>query len=95
MNDLAYLARSRATAIWFVLVAATAASWWFGVHDVPGLDHTEGAVGALVMVIAFIKVRFIILHFMEVRGAPTSLRLILEIYCAAVLTTVVTLLLVT
>jgi hypothetical protein len=95
LNDILYLARSRATVVWLVLVGATAASWWLGVHDVPGLDSIGGGVGAVVILIAMIKVRFVALHFMEIRDAPRPLRLIIEFYCAAVLAALMVLLLVT
>lgn len=93
MSDIFHLAKSRATAIWLLLVLATAASWWLGVHSVPGLEKHGGAVGATVMAIALVKVRFVAMDFMEVRGAPIALRIILELYIITVLTMLVTLLL--
>lgn len=94
MNDLYYLARSRATIIWMVLVGATLASWWFGAHnDIPGLGHAPGRVGAVVMTIAMVKVRFVTQYFMELRDAPPPLRWIVDGYIAIVLAMVVTLLL--
>jgi hypothetical protein len=43
----------------------------------------------LMMVVAFFKVRLVILHFMEVRAAPASLRLLCEgwvfMTCSAIL----------
>lgn len=95
MNDLIYLARSRAALIWLVLIIATSASWWLGVHHIGGLENTEGAVGAVVILIAMIKVRLVAINFMEIRHAPTPLRVLVELYCAVVLIALVTILLVT
>lgn len=95
MTEILYLARSRATLIWLVLLAATAASWRLGVHGVAGIDEVSGGVGALVIAIAMVKVRLVAMHFMEVRHAPRLLRVILEVYCAAVLAVLAVTLLVT
>jgi hypothetical protein len=82
MNSLIF---SRITLVWFLLVAATAISWEMG-HGV-GFDDIRYASVAII-VVAFIKVRFVILDFMEIRHAPQFMRLIGEtwavIVCAAV-----------
>ena len=74
----------RITAVWLLLVVATLFSWE-SAHV--GRDHRL-ATGA-VLVIAFIKVRFVGLEFMELRVAPLPLRLIFEAWvvlaCAALL----------
>ena len=41
----------------------------------------------MILVIAFVKIRFIGLYFMELRDAPPALRAVFEIYCATVLLT--------
>ncbi|MBH0776714.1 cytochrome C oxidase subunit IV family protein [Nocardia sp. NEAU-351] len=67
------------TAVWTVLVAATCVSW------VLGATHRAGAVSAIALLaVAFVKVRLIGLHFMEIRGAPMALRVVFEIYVVAV-----------
>ncbi|MFC7500785.1 cytochrome C oxidase subunit IV family protein [Nocardioides sp. GCM10030258] len=81
MNDLLFLARGRATVVWAVLVAATVSSWWMGTHEPSALEGVNGGAGALILAIAFVKVRFVGLDFMEVRHAPIVLRLIFEAYC--------------
>jgi heme/copper-type cytochrome/quinol oxidase subunit 4 len=64
------LLRDRITIVWFVLVAATLASWTLGVgHELP---DRYAAVG--IIVIAFIKVHFVGRYFMELRDAPTPLK---------------------
>lgn len=78
---------SRTTLIWFVLVAATALSWEMG-HGI-GFSDTRHA-GVAIIVVAFIKVRLVILEFMEIRQAPGFMRLVAEawglVVCAALVT---------
>lgn len=61
------LLRSRTTLVWLLLVAATALSWGMG-HGV-GISDTRIA-GAAIIVVTFVKARFVIFEFMEIRGAP-------------------------
>ena len=74
----------RITAVWLLLVLATLFSWE-SAHV--GNDHRLSS--SIVLVIAFIKVRFVGLEFMELRHAPLPLRLIFELWvilaCAALL----------
>lgn len=79
---------SRVTAVWFGLVAATAASWELG-HGV-GVDDLRHA-GVAILVVAFVKVRFVILDFMEIRHAPIAARIVAEAWVVAVCATLVTL----
>ncbi len=83
------LLRDRITVILFVLVASIGVSLWIG-HDV-GLRDSRSAASAIVL-IAFIKARFIILDFMELRHAPRGLRFTAEgwvVGMAAILITLV------
>ena len=72
----------RITLIWFLLIAATALSWEFG-HGLGFGDRYHYATVA-VIVIAFIKVRYVFLDFMELRAAPLPLRLMLEAWAIGV-----------
>jgi cytochrome c oxidase subunit IV len=77
--------RRPVTGVWLVLVLATMLSWLLGgepPRDGPG---RQTGLTAAVLVIAFMKVRLIVLHFMEVRDAPRALRLILEAWIVLVL----------
>lgn len=70
------------------MVAATIASWVFGAEE--GVTP-NAAASATVLVIAFIKVRLVGMHFMELREAPAALRAMFELWvvasmCALVLT---------
>ena len=80
------LLRTPATAVWIVLMFATVASWALGTsHGI----HNHSLASVAILVIAFAKVRFVGLYFMELRAAPVALRGIFEAYCAIVGTAVV------
>jgi hypothetical protein len=74
----------RITAVWLLLVLATLFSWE-SAHV--GQDHRLAT--SIVLVVAFIKARFVGLEFMELRAALLPLRLIFEAWvilaCAALL----------
>lgn len=80
------LLRSAITVIWFVLVAATLLSWWLGTDH--GFDDAQ-LVSSLVLLVAFIKVRFVGLYFMELRHAPIPLRIVWEVWCLVVVSVVI------
>jgi len=84
------LLRTPASVVWLVLVSATAFSWTLGAGHGLGPDAQQLA-GIAILAIAFVKIRFIGLYFMELREAPILLRGIFEVYCAAVGTLVIAL----
>lgn len=67
---------SRITLTWVCLVLATVISW----EAVEGLHwvHELRLGGVIVMAIAFLKTRFVLLDFMELREAPLPMRLFAE-----------------
>jgi Prokaryotic Cytochrome C oxidase subunit IV len=67
--------------VWFILIAATLFLWYLGAEH--GVRNAHLAT-VLILVIAFVKWRFVGLYFMELRDAPVPLRLIFEAHCAAV-----------
>ena len=79
------LLRQPAPAVWLGLVAIACVSWWLGT------DHVAGAKAAaiILMALAFIKVRFVGMYFMELRGAPLALKLIFQAWCLVVCCAVV------
>jgi heme/copper-type cytochrome/quinol oxidase subunit 4 len=80
-NILKGLLRGPFTIVWFVLIAATLLSWYLGSdHGV----HDHRVTTVVIMLVAFIKVRFVGLYFMELRDAPTPLRIMFEAHCAIV-----------
>ncbi len=66
---------SRTTLIWALLVGATLVSWELG-HGV-GFDSARAASVAI-LAVTFVKVRFVVLDFMEIRTAPRWMRVTLE-----------------
>jgi heme/copper-type cytochrome/quinol oxidase subunit 4 len=80
-TPLISLVKARFTAVWLVLVAATLISFWLGTDH--GLSSAEART-VLIMLVAFIKVRFVGLYFMELREAPYLLRGLFEGYCLVV-----------
>ncbi|BBY66136.1 hypothetical protein MHEL_43790 [Mycolicibacterium helvum] len=77
---LTTLLRDRITIVWFILIAATLASWILGVgHELP---QRYAAIG--IMLIAFTKVHFVGSYFMELRHAPLALRAVFGAWNLAV-----------
>jgi Prokaryotic Cytochrome C oxidase subunit IV len=85
MTVLAPLLRTRTTAAWLLLTAATVLSWSLGADHSLGISHGHPLAAITILVIAFVKIRFVGRYFMELRGAPPALRGVFEIYCIAVL----------
>jgi len=72
---------TRISAVWLLLVVATTISWY--------LDQGQAAGGMqyasiAILVIAFVKVRYVISEFMETRFAPLPLRLAGDSWCILV-----------
>ena len=67
---------NRISIVWVLLILATALSWHFG-HGLGFGDAYQYATSAI-LVITFVKVRFVFLDFMEVRRAPLPLRVAFE-----------------
>lgn len=84
MNDILF---SRETFVWLLLMSATALSWFMSA--VPASDATASG-SAIILPIAFFKVRLVVMHFMEAGHAPAVLRWASEaaivLSCALVLT---------
>jgi hypothetical protein len=74
---MADLFRHRTTLVWAALVAATCVSWILGTSHGVEAGGVEAAT-AVVLAIAFLKVRYVGLEFMELRGAATPLRAAFE-----------------
>jgi len=67
----------RTTTVYLILAFATIASWFIGTEEA---DSHETLVGAIVITIAFVKLRLVGNHFMEIGNAPTPLRAVFETY---------------
>lgn len=68
---------TRNTAIWLLLAAVTLASWEMG-HGVGGLE--PAVAGVVILLIALLKVRFVLFDFMELRAAPVVMRWVGDIW---------------
>ena len=82
MNPMLAFVRTRPFAIWIVLVGATLCSLLLFEEFHSGESHRIASVG--VIAVAFIKVRFVGLDFMELRDAPLPVRLVFEGWLAAI-----------
>jgi Prokaryotic Cytochrome C oxidase subunit IV len=69
---IAYL-RNTSTYVWAFLTLITIASWWIG-RGTGAAYAIDGAITGSVLLLAFIKSRLVIRHFMEVRFAPAWLQ---------------------
>lgn len=72
---------SRYTLIWCLLILTTILSWEFG-HGLGFSDVRHASIA--IIVLSFIKARFVILDFMEVRHAPLPIRCISEAWVVLV-----------
>ncbi len=75
---------SKLTSIWLVLGALTMATWILTESNQSGTLQTIEFVTMAIMAFAFIKVRIIILHFMEVADAVLPLRIFFEAWVVLV-----------
>jgi len=78
---------TRTSLVWLILVAATIVALRAG-FDLPA-DLRLARIA--VLCIAFIKVRFVLCEFMELRAAPLPMRLLVDVWCAAVCATLIVL----
>jgi hypothetical protein len=77
---------SSVTVVWLLLFVATACSWWLGrLGQEAAAPPSLAGVGLILL--SFIKVRFVMMYFMELRDAPLVWRAIYEgwivVVCAA------------
>lgn len=77
MNELM---RRGATRVWLLLMAATIVTTWVLTKD----TFTARVATIAIVLIAAIKVRLVLLHFMELRHAPLPLRIVFEGWVLAV-----------
>ena len=75
MREESHTTATGAFLVWLFLVLATLCSGLLGEHH--GMVGGIAAVAAI-MFIAAIKGRAVILHFMEIKGAPLSWRILFE-----------------
>ncbi len=79
------LVNQRATVSFALLVVITVVSFWLTVgHGGAFLGDTGKVLFASVIVLAFVKVRWVMLDFMELRDAPLKLRALFEFWVVGV-----------
>jgi heme/copper-type cytochrome/quinol oxidase subunit 4 len=82
MKELAY---QRATIIFALLILVTGISFWLTAgHGAAGLGETQKVVWTQIIFLAFVKVRWVLLDFMELRSAPVKLRAVSEAWVIVV-----------
>lgn len=70
------------TAVWLLLMSFTLLSWWLG--GGAGSASEGPYVVTSILAVTFIKIRLVIVHFMEVREVPAAIRAPFEIWCIGV-----------
>jgi Prokaryotic Cytochrome C oxidase subunit IV len=70
--------------VWLGLVVATLISWQLGVEDVFDDSVALTLTTLTILGVAFVKIRFVGLDFMEIRHAPRVLRLVFYVWMVAV-----------
>jgi hypothetical protein len=74
------------TIVWAALILATCASTWLLSKN----SVTPEVATVAIVLIAAVKVRLVIWHFMEVRGAPLALRFVCDGWLLAVTVLILT-----
>lgn len=72
------------TLVWGVLMSLTVLSWWLGTERAPGAAADARGPAVAILVVAFLKARLVIRHFMDVRHAPHVLRLATDVWVVGV-----------
>ena len=80
------LLRMPVSIVWAALMLATCASTWLLSEN----SVTPEVATVAIMLVAAVKVRLVISHFMEVRRAPLALRLVCDGWLVAVTALIVT-----
>jgi hypothetical protein len=72
------LLRSYTSGIWLLLILLTAFSWWLSATGASRPVQAAHIATTSMFLVAFFKVRMVGMHFMEIKHAPWSLRLLFE-----------------
>ena len=76
----------KASLIYLCLVILTIFSWWLADGYIPENLNAYEYVSMGLLLVAFFKVRLVIMHFMEISTAPLLLRVIFETWVIVVAT---------
>ncbi len=77
-----WLVKSKATPIWALLFSATCVSWAVGSYHASRPVLSLRVSGVAVILIASVKMRFVLIHFMELNRAPWIWRALFEAWVA-------------
>ncbi len=69
---------------WVVLVMMTILSWYLSLDLTAGIDNAHKYTTTGIFLLAFFKVRLVIIHFMELGNAPLALRGLFEAWVVIV-----------
>lgn len=81
MLEFAALLMTRRTLVWLVLIGATLASSSLGVGNGFDADGSHRITSVVIVLVAFLKVRLVGMHFMDLKDAPAVLRGLFDGYC--------------
>lgn len=82
---------TKETIAWLVLAGLTALAW-FGGNEYAVVSHVyyqRITIGLIVL--AFFKIRLVVMYFMEIGNAPLPLKALFEVWIVAVPTVMITL----
>lgn len=65
---------NKASLVWLVLIVATAISWVIGTDSASQISYGPKTAQVLILLIAFIKIRLVLMYFMELNNAPKILK---------------------
>ena len=69
---------AKATLVWLCLILLTSLSWWLSDGDSSNSHSQTMHVAISLIAMAMFKIRLVVIHFMEIGGAPWRLRGLLE-----------------
>lgn len=82
---MAAFTRNSLTYVWVVLSIITVVSWWLGLGREAGVYQANEWTTAAVLLLAGIKTRLVIRHYMEVRAAPLWIQITCDAWLAGLL----------
>lgn len=83
------LLNTKVTYVWCLLVLLTAVSWWLGDGYRPDNVAAYKFIAIGLFILAFFKIRLIMMNFMELATAPILLRSIFETWVIVVCTVII------
>ena len=80
---------TKVTYIWLLLAFLTSVSWALGDGYAAGENNTHVYITVALLVLAFFKIRLIIMYFMEIQTAPVLMRALFEAWVVIVCSTLI------